>query len=189
MIKTLKNNILFRFEDDINNRGEFEQQPNDAGIVIKASFDDSAKMPRWAIAEAVGPDVKHIIVGDRFLIPALRWTSGVKLSSTKKIWKTDESQVAAMECEGHIFALNKFFLVTCQSQQPAKTTSGLWIITNIHDEVAQGTVIKIGESSQYASADDTSMKIAFDDKYTEQFSYDGIDMKLIDEQHVFGFME
>ena len=88
------NNIAFTFLDRVNSKGEFEPDPTASGILLQASFDDSAKQPRWANVVAVGPRCETIKPGMQILLPNLRWTSHFKVDG-QKVWRSDETQVAA----------------------------------------------------------------------------------------------
>lgn len=95
-ITALGNSVLFTFVDDINSRNEFVKGATESGIVIAGdTFDSSAKQSRWVNVFAVGPDVKTIKAGDQALLPALRWTEGIKHDGLR-FWKTDEKEVVAI---------------------------------------------------------------------------------------------
>lgn len=95
-ITAIRNNVLFTFVDEINSRNEFTKGATDSGIVIAGdTFDASAKQSRWVKVFAVGPDVKNVKVGDVALLPALRWTEGIKHDGFR-FWKTDENEIVAI---------------------------------------------------------------------------------------------
>lgn len=90
------NGFLFRFEDNASN-GMFREKVGVIEVVSNAEM--SAKAPRWATVEKIGPDVRDaaIIPGARVLIDALRWSLAIKLSDGSSVWKSDEMNVLAVE--------------------------------------------------------------------------------------------
>lgn len=90
------NGFLFRFEES----GKYGMFTEKVGLIeVVANADMSAKTPRWAIVEKIGPDVgdKGIVPGARVLIDALRWSLAIKLSDGSSVWKSDETNVLAVE--------------------------------------------------------------------------------------------
>jgi co-chaperonin GroES (HSP10) len=102
-LRPIKNHIIFKFVDkivvrsDLGKRRTQFQEETDSGIVL-TSFDESAKHPRWAIVEAVGPDVtdKNIIAGSKVLIEGLKWTEAIEVDGDD-VWRTDEEWLLAIE--------------------------------------------------------------------------------------------
>lgn len=91
------NGFLFRFEDKANSNGLFREK---VGLIeVVSNTDMSAKTPRWAVVEKIGPEVKDvgIVPGARVLIDALRWSLAIKLSDGSSVWKSDELNVLAVE--------------------------------------------------------------------------------------------
>lgn len=90
------NGFLFRFEDNAN-KGLFRETYGVLEVV--SNTDMSANSPRWAIVEKVGPAVKDpgLVPGARVLIDALRWSLTIKLGDGSSVWKSDESNVLAIE--------------------------------------------------------------------------------------------
>lgn len=63
------------------------------GFTLTTFYEDSAKLSRVGIVTEIGPDVPNTIkVGDRILIDALMWTTGVKFED-RTIWKTNSDKV------------------------------------------------------------------------------------------------
>jgi hypothetical protein len=92
-----ENGFLFRFEDKQTAHGMFREK---SGLIeVVANVDMSAKEPRWATVEKIGPDVRDpaLVPGARVLIEALRWSLAIKLSDGSSVWKSDESNVLAIE--------------------------------------------------------------------------------------------
>jgi hypothetical protein len=88
-VSVLEDGILFKFIETLSNKS-FDNT-TDWGFVVKDKTDDF-KRPRWAVAEVLGPTVKHVQVGDYILIENLQWTNGLDYLGDK-FWKTNESRV------------------------------------------------------------------------------------------------
>lgn len=91
------NGFFFRFEDKANVHGMFRES---RGLIeVVSNVEMSAKEPRWAKIEKVGPTVRDpaLVPGARVLIEALRWSLAIKLSDGTSVWKSDESNVLAIE--------------------------------------------------------------------------------------------
>lgn len=90
------NGFLFKFEETANG-GMFREK---VGLIeVVSNTDMSAKTPRWAVVEKIGPEVSDpgIVPGARVLIDALRWSLAIKLSDGSSVWKSDELNVLAVE--------------------------------------------------------------------------------------------
>lgn len=92
-IRTIYDKILFTFDDDHGKKGF--NNVSEGGIVF-ASFQHDLESPRWGKVLSIGEEVKHIDVGDRILIEALRWTESHKHDGLE-FWMTTEDQVMLVE--------------------------------------------------------------------------------------------
>lgn len=97
-VEVLEEFIVFEFEQDTDsaNRNAFIEK-SDGGIILKSSYDESTKLPRWGVVKAVGPKVREpIVVGTKILIEPLKWT---KISTYKgeKFARTEQQYVMAIE--------------------------------------------------------------------------------------------
>ena len=97
-IQALKKSLVFRFNDAVTSKGEFNNGTTAGGIILQSSFDDSAKQPRWVTIVSSGGDNDPTIFkeGRVVLLPALRWTEASKFEG-EKIWKSDSTQVVAYQ--------------------------------------------------------------------------------------------
>lgn len=96
-ITAIRNHIIFKFIDDIDNKGQFVEKKQ-GSIFIPGHHSDSASRPRWATVVSVGPDVKSPTLKSAscdILIENLRWTPGVEVEG-QKVWRTDEDQILAI---------------------------------------------------------------------------------------------
>lgn len=104
-LQALRDHIIFQFEREVirkSDNGYSRQQfqdETDWGFQI-SDFDEGTKTPQWGIAMSVGPDTNEVTVGDRVLIEALKWSPGIELDG-KTYWRTDESQVLAIDEDYH----------------------------------------------------------------------------------------
>ncbi len=94
-IAPIRNNIIFKFMDKVNKKGEF-METTSYGLSLPGHHDNSAKTHRWATIVALGPDCSDILrePGCEILIEALRWTHGFVFEG-ERMWKTDETQLLA----------------------------------------------------------------------------------------------
>lgn len=149
-LRTHKNNILFRFLDPVNSKGEFVRQDTSFGLALLPGFDNSAKQPRWCEVLSVGPEVKDVAIGDWILLPALRWTERVEYEGSK-FWKTNEEQVVVVRKGGPTgvsLTLNNFVLFTPSAPPQQTTASGLIVVGAISDETASGVVFSTGPDAE-----------------------------------------
>jgi hypothetical protein len=94
--KPLKKNIVFSFIQTIST-GVFSNE-TDWGLTVRNQVED-VKTPRWALVEAVGPEVpERISVGSYILIEQLMWTEGFKVGEVKK-WATSFEKVMASSAD------------------------------------------------------------------------------------------
>ena len=94
-IRCPKQRILFKFYDETA-KGRFVPK-TEWGFELKRETEDMKDM-RWGIATAVGPNVKHVKVGDYILIEPLMWTLNFEFEG-EKYWATDEEKIVAVSDE------------------------------------------------------------------------------------------
>jgi co-chaperonin GroES (HSP10) len=138
-ITPLKNSIIFTFNDSVNIKGEFTKSATDSGILLNASFDESAKQPRWVTVTEVGPECKTVKPGMKVLLPALRWTAGFKINGTSK-WKTDETQIVAYVENNDIVPTNKYVVFSPAIVVQETTSFGLVVLSNVANSTPSGKV-------------------------------------------------
>ena len=147
-IQALKKSIVFRFNDAVNSKGEFDNGTTTGGIILQTSFDDSAKQSRWVTVVSSGADNDPSIFneGRVVLLPALRWTEASKLEG-QKIWKSDSTQVAAYQQDGKLIPHDKYVIFTQNSQQVSQSASGLLVVVGSSDDTPSGTVVSVGANA------------------------------------------
>lgn len=180
-ITAIKNHIIFRFVDAVNTRGEFEEAVSEGGLYIKGGFDKSAKMPRWATVLSVGTACEHVKAGDTILIPALRWTEGVK-HNDQFFWKTDETQVVGYKRGGDFTPINKHVLFKPTKELVSQRSSGLVVISHQSDDTTHGTVVFMDNECEPTLAGST---IYYDSSnFFDDFTVDGIELSFIKEDNI-----
>jgi len=141
--------IIFQFVDAINSKGEFDKSDTETGIMLKSSFDDSAKEPRWVKVTSAGKDCEYVKTGDVVLLPALRWTEGSKLGD-QKYWKSDESEVVAIDRGETMDILGTFLTFTPDPDASVSVSeSGMLLVVGGANECGShtGTVHQIGNQA------------------------------------------
>lgn len=95
-LKPTGNRIMFRFVEDLRQGMFFEK--TESNIILGMNSDSSAKSPRWGQVIAVGDDMREeeIAPGVEILIDSLRWTDGMRINETEKVWFTTPDSVAAV---------------------------------------------------------------------------------------------
>ncbi len=87
-LKPLKDSILFKFVQTTRD-GYFRNETNWGFKLAGSDYDAKA---RWGQVEVVGPDVKHVKVGDYIFIEALKWTTALEVDG-ESLWRTAEPHV------------------------------------------------------------------------------------------------
>jgi co-chaperonin GroES (HSP10) len=143
-LRAIKNHIIFQFIDEVDSKGQFVETTK-WGFVIPGQFDNSAKSPRWGIVKEVGPEVKHVKVGQQVLINALKWTAGFKLDGVRN-WRTDESQVAAVRKTptSEMTALRDTIVFRRHDDPVNEAKHGLQVVGDAVVETPKGTVVLLG---------------------------------------------
>jgi co-chaperonin GroES (HSP10) len=189
-IKAIKNGFIFQFVDAVNAKGEFEKGTTDTGIILKATFDDSAKQPRWVNVVSVGPECKNIKEGDQVLLPALRWTAASKLEG-QSIWKSDETQIVARRPRGDstnsLVPLASYVIFTpVKSGTATASASGLLVVIGNVGDTPKGTVVQTGPD---ASPELTVGSTIFynDANFFETFTDGGTEYAFIKDENILMF--
>lgn len=185
-VTPINNNIIFTFVDRVNSKGEFEQDSTPAGILLNASFDDSAKSPRWVNVVAVGSKCTAIKPGDQVLLPNLRWTSHIKFDD-KKLWRSDESQAVAVRdhAEAEIRPLSTYVLFE-ETRVESVRASGLILVVGASDETPSGTVAHVGPDVAGELA--VGAKIFYNDtNFTDRFVHNGRNLSFIKDESILAY--
>jgi co-chaperonin GroES (HSP10) len=184
MIRALHNHIIFEFEDPVTAKGEFEETQHKSGIYLKGGFEKSAKSPRWATILNVGPDCDHVCVGDRILIPALRWTEGIKFQD-RRYWKTDESQIVGYVHNDEFVLINEYVTFTKFEEVISKHSSGLVVISHIPTDTPHGAVSAIATG---CVAELLNSTIYYDGaNFFNTFEYDHSELSFIKESDILAY--
>lgn len=187
-IQALHNTILFQFVDAVSTSNQFVKGTTASGIILAGdTFDSSAKTSRWIDVIAVGPSVTAVKVGDQALLPALRWTEGLKHDGIK-FWKTDELEVVAVRNHptADIRPLGNWVLFT---QQPAKAVRQVGLIAVIGgvDETPRGKSFAAGPKADAGLAAATFCYSTVN--FTDTVQHDGIEIAFIKEKNVLLILE
>lgn len=183
-IKPIRNHVIFQFVDKVNNKAQFEPSKTEAGIILSSSFDDSAKIPRWANVIAVGPLCKKVKPGQQILLPALRWTTAVKFNN-ENIWRTDEEQVVATRPSANkkMTPLNSYVIFT-EDKVSVQQYGSLYVV-GVVDNTATGNVITLDPKCERKLF---GAKIYFStDNFFDRFEHDGKKYSFIKEENILVF--
>lgn len=182
-MQVLSNNVLFKFVDDVTESGDFKPKNQDGVIQLVGSTDGSARQPREAIAIYVGPDCKTIKAGDHFVIPALRWTLSFKYEGAR-LWKTDESEIAAVISGAEVAAINDFVVFMRDKPKPVTSSMGIIIVHQHEESQRSGKVLSIGADVD-GDALQVGNSIVFDSPtFNDDFSYKGLVWSFVREKEV-----
>lgn len=106
MIKPIKDRILFKFLEDLDNTS-FHQK-TESGIFVVEKKENQVDDERWGKVMAVGPEVEKtglVKVGDYILMEALGWTNGMQIEEAgpsegdKRFWFTKLDKVICVSDE------------------------------------------------------------------------------------------
>lgn len=179
----IKNTFIFRFKEAINSKGQFEKNATETGIILQSSFDDSAKESRWVEVVEVGPECSDVCKNAIVLLPALRWTSGVKFED-QTIWKSDEQQaVAVKDCtDGGALPLRDFVVFKPHKEEERVSSFGLVIVGDPDANSPRGVVVATGPNCTDAKPGDM---IYYDTtNFTDTFIVDGEELAFIKEDKI-----
>jgi len=185
-IKAIKNHIIFKFVDKTNAKGQFEREQTEGGIVLQSSFDESAKEPRWVEVVAVGPDCTKVKVGERALVPALRWTEGANLNGSR-FWKTNEVEVVAVlrdDLKFPIQPINKWVIFQRAEKDIKSSAAGLIVVRGVGN-TPTGYTLAIGPDCDSVL---TKAKIYFSDQnFFNDFYHTSQKLSFIKEDDVIAY--
>lgn len=183
-IRAIHNHIIFKFNDPVNSKGEFEEAAHESGIFLKGGYDKSAKKPRWATVTSVGDRCNTVKVGDTILIPALRWTEGAKIGDDR-FWKTDEGQLVGVIRDGKLLLLNKHVTFEHKPETISTSASGLTIISHITHNTPHSAVIDIATDCEPGLHG--SQILYNGDTLFDFFKQDGRDLAFIKEEDIIAY--
>lgn len=185
-ITPINNNIIFKFVDRVNAKGEFEKEATEAGILLQSSFDDSAKDPRWVNVVAVGPECTTVKPGEQVLLPNLKWTSRFTVDG-EKMWRSDETQAVAVRdnARADIRALAAHVLFE-ETPKEAVRASGLVLVIGGNDSTPSGTVAHVGPG--VAEELTVGSRIYYDDvNFTDRFVHNGRKLSFIKDESILAY--
>lgn len=181
-LKPIKNTFIFKFLDTINAKGQFDKSTTESGILLQSSFDDSAKESRWVKIDTVGPECTSLQPGDVVLLPALRWTSGVKFGD-EKVWKSDEQQAVVVLEDDVMIPLRDTVIFKQIKDEETVSSFGIVLVKDPNDNSPRGTVIATGPDCIDASLEDT---IYYDGaNFFDTFTHNGKEYAFIKEDKIF----
>ena len=180
-LKPLKSSFIFRFVDDVTSSGLFEKGSPSSGIIMKASFDESAKMPRWVNVLAVGPDCEGIVAGDVVLLPNLRWTEHFKHDG-EKYWRSEEKEIVAKQTmEGKNMDAVGEFVIFLKRAVPKPEGTSLIIMSGL-GETPHGIAVKVGPKVTDMTV---GVKMYYDGtNFSNDFEMQGLKFSFIKESEV-----
>ena len=185
-ITAIKKGFVFQFADAVNAKGEFEKGVSDGGIILKATFDDSAKQTRWVNIVASGSTCTDVVPGVQALLPALRWTESSNFNG-QKIWKSDETQAAAVRASetAEVQPLANYVIFKQIKPAVQQQTSGLLVVIGNIDNTPKGEVVSIGPD---ASADLVGSYIYYNDaNFFETFVHNGVEYAFIKDEDILAY--
>lgn len=143
-LRAIKNHIIFQFIDEVDGKGQFVETTK-WGFKIPGHFDNSAKAPRWGTVVKIGPDCKHVKIGQQVLINALKWTAGIKFDD-ERIWRTDETQVVVVRdtLSSKLQLLGKTIVFRRINNTISEGKHGLQVVGELNVDTPKGTVVSLG---------------------------------------------
>lgn len=179
----IKNTFIFTFQEAVTNQGLFEKNTTEAGIILRTSFDDSAKESRWVTVSEVGPQCSDICKNAVILLPALRWTAGAKFDD-QMVWKSDESQAVAIKdaSTGDALPLRDNVIFKPYTEEERVSLSGIVIVGNPNMHSPRGIVVAVGPDCMTALVGDL---MYYDDtNFTDTFTVVGEKLAFIKEDKI-----
>lgn len=143
-LRAIRNHVIFQFVDETDSKGQFVETTK-WGFKIPGHFDNSAKAPRWGTVVEIGPECKHVKVGQQVLVNALKWTAGVKFDG-KKVWRTDETQVAVFRSTptSKLQPLGKTIVFQRINSTITEGKHGLQVVGDLSVDTPKGAVVLLG---------------------------------------------
>jgi len=99
-LRPLRQCIIVRLEGTEN--GKLAEYTTKGGIVVPGADlnaginNHDGLKSRWAEVLAVGPECTEVLIGDRVLIDAGKWTASVKFEDDF-VWMTEEEHIALID--------------------------------------------------------------------------------------------
>lgn len=186
-IKPIKKSFVFRFNDAVTSKGEFDNGTTAGGIILQSSFDDSAKQARWVTIVAAGNECDTTVFspGSQVLLPALRWTEASKLEG-QKIWKSDETQVVAYKDGETIVPFQNYVIFTQNKTNGAQSQYGPLVVVGGVGDTATGIVVSAGSIT--ASELQVGVKILYDDtNFNDTFESNGVKFAFIKDDEILAY--
>lgn len=182
-LKPIKNTFIFKFQEAVNNKGQFEKGTTETGIILQSSFDDSAKESRWVRVTDVGPECSDVCRNAVVLLPALRWTAGVKFED-QMVWKSDEQQVAAVQDyeDGSALPLRDIVIFKPYEEEERVSSFGLVIVGDPDANTPRGIILAVGPDCTDAKVGD--MMYYDDSNFTDTFTANGDKLAFIKEDKI-----
>ncbi len=179
----IKNTFIFKFQETINNKGQFEKNTTETGIILQSSFDDSAKESRWVKVVEVGPECSDICKNAVVLLPALRWTAGSKFED-ETIWKSDEMQAVAVQDfqDGSALPLRDIVIFKPYEDEERLSSFGLVIVGDPDANSPRGVVIAVGPDCDEAAVG--NMMYYDTTNFTDTFVVNGETLAFIKEDKI-----
>jgi len=144
-VAAINTGIIFQFVDEITSAGTSVRESTETGITLLSTTDNSAQQPRCATVISTRPECTFVKQDDIILIPALRWTSGLKYNGDV-FWKTDESEVAVVRRNDQLVPMPGRVIFSLLEKETTKEVwPGFFVVNGSQDDTASGTVVAIGE--------------------------------------------
>lgn len=179
----IKNTFIFKFQEAINNKGQFEKNTTETGIILQASFDDSAKESRWVVVSEVGRECSDVRAGDVVLLPALRWTAGSKFDD-ETIWKSDEMQAVAKQdkYDNVVVPLRDTVIFKPYKDEEILSSFGIVLVKDPDANSPKGIIIAVGPDCVDAQIGEF---VFYDDSnFFDNFVFNGEDLAFIKENNI-----
>lgn len=129
--------FTFTFDDEVTDNGRFVDE-NLLGSTVLAGIqrdrdDRSAKSGRIVTVTGIGPSVKHLRVGMKVVLPALRWSSRNEYDEVVN-WLSRETEFAAHVIDGLLIPANDFVLYDTTTKYEDDKDSLIYIPTGYVQE-------------------------------------------------------
>lgn len=179
----IKNTFIFKFQEAINSKGQFEKNVTETGIILQSSFDDSAKESRWVVVTEVGHECSDIRTGDEVLLPALRWTSGVKFGD-ETVWKSDEMQAVAKrdKYDSVVVPLRDAVIFKPYTEEEVVSSFGIVLVKDPEANSPKGVILAVGPDCIDARVGD--MLFYDDANFFDTFTFNGEELAFIKEANI-----
>lgn len=179
----IKNTFIFRFKEAINSKGQFEKNATETGIILQSSFDDSAKESRWIVVSEIGRECSDIRVDDVVLLPALRWTPGVKFDD-ETVWKSDENQAVAKQdkYDNVVVPLRDIVIFKPYKDEEILSSFGLVLVKDPDANSPKGIIVAVGPDCVDAQIGEFVFYDAAN--FFDTFTFNGEELAFIKEDKI-----